>query len=248
LESLTHNNLDEAAGYASQGNGVFHATAWNHDGTVSDLLALNGFDSSLASGINDSGTVVGVSFSSQNLAVQSGFKWTQATGMQAIDGAATATSINSAGDISGMTPDSRAAIFTTEGTTINLGTLGDFSIALAVNDSRHAVGYSPLQSGGPVHAFFYNGVLQDLGTIQPGSNTTAASLNNADIVVGSSNLAGHSVPWVWSATTGMQDLNSLISPDSGWVLVTATSVDQEGSIVGAGIVAGAVHGFLLTPD
>jgi hypothetical protein len=90
--------------------------------------------------------------------------------------------------------------------------------------------------------------LQDLGTIQPGSNTTAVSVNNADIVVGDSNLAGHSAPWIWSATTGMQDLNSLISPDSGWVLATASSVDQDGNIVGAGSINGAIHGFMLTPD
>jgi hypothetical protein len=95
--------------------------------------------------------------------------------------------------------------------------------------------------------FLYNGVLQDLGTLQAGSNTVAVSVNNADIVVGSSNLAGHSLPFVWSATTGMQDLNSLISPDSGWVLATATSVDQDGNIVGAGGINGAIHGFMLVP-
>jgi probable HAF family extracellular repeat protein len=58
------NSLNQVVGYASEGNNVFHATLWDHDGTVSDLLTLNGFDSSLASGINDSGTIVGVSFSS----------------------------------------------------------------------------------------------------------------------------------------------------------------------------------------
>jgi hypothetical protein len=45
----------------------------------------------------------------------------------------------------------------------------------------------------------------------------------------------------------MQDLNSLISPDSGWVLATATSVDQDGNIVGAGDINGAIHGFILVP-
>ena len=235
------NNLDEATGYVSEGNGIFHASLWSHDGTVSDLLTLNGFDSSLASGINDSGTIVGVSFSSQNLGNQAGFRWTASTGMQAIDGAATATSVSRNGDASGMTTDSRAAIFTAEGKTINLGTLGDFSIATSLNDIRHAVGYSPTQSGGPVHAFFYNGVLQDLGTIQPGSNTVASSVNNADIVVGSSNLAGHSLPFVWSETTGMEDLNTLIS-DPAWTLVTATSIDQNGRIVGAGSINGQFMG------
>ena len=99
-----------------------------------------------------------------------------------------------------------------------------------------------------MHAFFYAGTLRDLGTLQAGSNTTAVSVNDADIVVGDSNLAGHSLPYVWSATTGMQDLNGLISADLGWVLATASSVDKDGNIVGAGAVGGAVYGFLLTPE
>jgi probable HAF family extracellular repeat protein len=243
------NNLDEAAGYTSEGNGVFHATAWNHDGTVSDLLTLNGFDSSLASGINDSGEMVGVSFSSQNLANEAGFRWTASTGMQAIDGSATANGINANGDIAGSTVNQLAAIFTATGTTINLGTLGDFSIAIAVNDIDHAVGYSPVQSGGPTHAFFYNGTtLQDLGSLQTGDRMVASSLNDSDLVVGTSNLNGNALAWVWSATTGIEDLNTLIPANSGWVLTVASGVDQNGNIVGAGVIGGAVHGFLLTPD
>jgi hypothetical protein len=68
------------------------------------------------------------------------FRWVASSGMQAIDGAASVSGISANEDMAGMTTDSRAAIFTTEGTTINLGTLGDFSIAISVNDSRHAVG------------------------------------------------------------------------------------------------------------
>jgi hypothetical protein len=45
----------------------------------------------------------------------------------------------------------------------------------------------------------------------------------------------------------MQDLNGLISPDSGWTLVTASGVDAIGEIVGAGGINGAIHGFMLVP-
>jgi uncharacterized membrane protein len=243
------NNLGDAAGYIPQGNGIFHAGLWNHDGTVFDLLTLNGFDSSLASGVNDAGEVVGVSFSSTDLSHQAGFKWTAATGIQAIEGAATTTSISRNGDISGMTTDSRAAIFTAAGETINLGTLGDFSLAGAVNDQRHAAGYSPLQVGGLVHAFFYNGtILQDLGSLQTGDNMLATSLNDSDLVVGQSNANGNALAWIWSATTGVEDLNTLIPADSGWVLTGASGVDVNGRIVGAGVINGVVHGFLLTPE
>jgi probable HAF family extracellular repeat protein len=244
------NGLDHpvVAGYVLQPDATTHATTWA-DGTVSDLLTLVGYDSSIATGINDQNEVVGSAFSLQNPANQVGFRWTSQTGIQAIDGSATALAVNKNGDIAGMTQNLRAAIFTASGTTIALGTLGDFSIAVAVNDQGHAVGMSPLTPGGKVHAFFYNGTtLQDLGTIQPGSNTVATSVNDNDLVVGSSNLAGNSLAFVWSATTGMQDLNSLISKDSGWTLVTASGISQDGTIVGAGVINGAVHGFLLTPE
>jgi probable HAF family extracellular repeat protein len=243
------NSTGQTVGYAPEGNGIFHATFWDH-GTTYDLLTLAGFDSSLASGINDSGTIVGVSFSSQNTANQAAFKWTQQTGMQAIEGAASVSGISANGDIAGMTTDSRAAIFTASGTTIALGTLGDFSLAGAVNNQGHACGMSPLVAGGQVHAFFYNGTtMQDIGTLQTGSNTVAPSINDSDLIVGSSNLAGHALPYVWSATTGMEDLNGLISNESGWLLVTASGIDSVGEISGAGqIVSGEIHGYLLTPE
>jgi probable HAF family extracellular repeat protein len=241
------NSHDQIVGYVSQPDLTSHATLWDH-GVVSDILTPVGYDSSIATGINDSGEVVGVAFSSQNLSHQAGFRWTSQTGIQLIDGAASASGENSSGDIAGTSLALRATIFTATGTTIDLGTLGDFSIAIAVNDQGHAVGYSPLQVGGLVHAFFYNGTMQDLGTLQAGSNTLAVSLNDSDLVIGVSNLAGHALPFVWSAAAGMEDLNSLISPDSGWVLATASSVDQEGNIAGAGGINGAIHGFMLTPD
>jgi probable HAF family extracellular repeat protein len=176
---------------------------------VTQLGTLPGFDSSIATGINDSEQVVGVSYSQQNPEHQAGFIWTAQTGMQVIEGAASASGINSLVDIAATSLALRAAIFTATGATIDLGTLGDFSVATSVHSKRNAVGYSPTQSGGPVHAFFYNGTMQDLGTMQVGSNTNATSVNDSDLVVGGSNLAGNSLAFVWSATTGIQDLNGL---------------------------------------
>jgi probable HAF family extracellular repeat protein len=244
-EASAINSSDQIVGYVMQSDGTPHATLWDH-GVVTDLGLLPGFDSSLATGINDAGEVVGIAYAFANPNNEAGFKWTQATGMQAIDGAATAGGINSRGDIAGMTPNLRAAIFSTTGT-ITLGTLGDFSLAGAVNNKGHAVGMSPLVSGGPVHAFFYAGTMQDLGTLQTGSNTLAVGINDNDLVIGVSNLAGHALPFVFSATTGMTDLNTLIT-DSTWTLATASGIDAAGDIVGAGVVGTEIHGFMLTPE
>ena len=46
----------------------------------------------------------------------------------------------------------------------------------------------------------------------------------------------------------MTDLNTLISPTSGWTLTVAAAINDSGSIVGTGINAAAqTHAFLLTP-
>jgi probable HAF family extracellular repeat protein len=242
------NSQGEVVGYVGDATPP-QAFLWNQ-GAITQLGALPGFDSSIATAINDAGEVVGIAYVFANPNNEVGFKWTQATGMQAIDGAATAGGVNAKGDIAGMTQNLRAAIFTASGTTIALGTLGDFSLAGAVNNQGHACGMSPLVAGGQVHAFFYNGTTsQDIGTLQAGSVTVAPSINDSDLIVGSSNLAGHALPYVWSATTGMEDLNGLISNESGWLLVTASGIDSVGEISGAGqIVSGEIHGYLLTPE
>jgi hypothetical protein len=113
----------------------------------------------------------------------------------------------------------------------------------------HAVGYSPLISGGPVHGFFWDGKgLQDLGTLTSGDFVIAHGINDADLVVGHD---GNAVvgfrAFVWSSASGMIDLNGLIS-DPAWRLLDATGIDQAGKIVGAGVVSGATHGFMLIPE
>ena len=45
----------------------------------------------------------------------------------------------------------------------------------------------------------------------------------------------------------LQDLNTLISSTSGWVLNSATGINIWGQIVGSGTLNGQSHGFLLTP-
>jgi probable HAF family extracellular repeat protein len=140
------NSTDQIVGYTTQSDRTLHATLWDH-GIVTDLGLLAGFDMSVANRINDSGEVVGNVFSSQNSANQSGFKWTQQTGMQAIDGSANALGINTKGDIAEMTQSLQAAVFTATGMTIALGTLGDFSVATSINNAGHAAGYPPASFG-----------------------------------------------------------------------------------------------------
>jgi hypothetical protein len=54
-------------------------------------------------------------------------------------------------------------------------------------------------------------------------------------------------PFIWSQRSGMRDLNTLISANSGWVLNSVTGINFWGQIVGSGTLNGQPHGFLLTP-
>jgi hypothetical protein len=51
---------------------------------------------------------------------------------------------------------------------------------------------------------------------------------------------------LWSNGTAT-DLNSLVNAASGWVLLSANSINDSGQIVGDGIFNGQKEAFLLTP-
>ena len=84
--------------------------------------------------------------------------------------------------------------------------------------------------------------------------SSAADINESNQVVGTSRLVTqltslydpaqyHAFLW---ENARMNDLNTLIPVDSGWILTTATAINDQGDIVGSGLVNGQVHGFLLT--
>ena len=45
----------------------------------------------------------------------------------------------------------------------------------------------------------------------------------------------------------MTDLNSVITPGSGWTLNWATAINNAGQITGEGTINGQLHAFLLEP-
>jgi probable HAF family extracellular repeat protein len=205
---------------------TFHAFVWGPtSGPMIDLLTLGGQDS-VAYGINAAGQIAGAS---QNLAQREhGTLWTR----------------NAAGQY----------VLT------DLGTLpsGDWSYAFAINDSTRMVGVAQSNRGNnSFHAVRWDPsgggfAIADLGTLGAGRNSEALAVNSSGVIVG------------WSSTDALDtlslrrafifrnntllDLNTLLSPIvTGWVLLRADGINNQGQIVGEGLQNGVPRLFVLTP-
>jgi uncharacterized membrane protein len=153
------------------------------------------------------------------------------------------------------------------GDEIDLGSLPGYrdSIAMAINDHDDVVGYSSKPANGddrcrgcladetPLDGVMIlppNGLamLWKSGSrfsldVLPGAKSGAAlGINDEDVVVGTS--GGRAVLW---RNGNIKDLNASISPRSGWLLSRAQGVNNSGWIVGVGMLHGVRHGFALVP-
>ena len=122
------------------------------------------------------------------------------------------------------------------------------SYAYDINNTNQVVGDG--QTSSPFYeAFLYdNYTLHPLGFISGGSFRHAYSINDEGVIAGSvldSNYQTLAVIW---RDYIIKDLNTLISPDSGWVLRIARDINNSGEIVGLGTRYGTGRIFLLKPN
>lgn len=133
------------------------------------------------------------------------------------------------------------------GIAFDLGTLGgENSQAFDINNLRQVVGVADTAGGQP-HAFLFQvneaGAVTsrfNLGTLD-GRSSYAHAINENGVVVGTSGFRA----FKWESGV-MTDLNSLLPPNSGWVLEVANGINLEGSIVGQGRHQGLSRAFLLS--
>jgi probable HAF family extracellular repeat protein len=181
----------------------------------------------------------------------------------------TGVEINGSGQIAGgistwdgRSPEFHAALLD-RGGVHDLGTLGGHTAEVTgLNNAGWVVGGSDVAGsaddiGIPVrHPFLYRpGVgMTDLGMLASHPLLTysmALDVNDRGQVVGFQ--AGHReygvVPFLYDAASGLVDLNDLLDPitGAGWVIQTATGINNRGQITGTGMVNGVSRAYLLTP-
>lgn len=136
--------------------------------------------------------------------------------------------------------------------------------AADINNSNMIVGTTGSNSstGEYATAFLYDGnTVVSLGTLpsngpgsEPGLTSSAYDINDLNQVVGTS--------WLVTANTSlndpskyhaflwengqMSDLNDMTQLPDGWILTSASAINEYGDIVGVGLNNGVTHGFLLT--
>jgi probable HAF family extracellular repeat protein len=250
------NDSDEVVGFSKNSQNVYHAFLWTKKTGMIALRKLPGGTTNSASSINASGLIVGASDFRGSNGNQHAVLWTADGKIQdlgTLPGAPSAQGggINSHDEVCGNSSSSgQLAGFTwtkAHGMKALRGFSGGGTVAFLINDSGIVVGNAMTSSFR--HPVLWNraGQIRDLGTL-PGGFGTAFGVNDLNQVVGYSTTASNDPhAFIWSAKSGIQDLNDLIPANSGWVLVWASAINKAGQITGWGIVNGENHAYLLTP-
>ncbi len=232
-----------------------HAFFYSGSGSLIDLGTLGGA-ASIANGINDKSQIVGGAETASG--AWDGALWTvSGTTVTTVDlGQFAAGAINNLGQIAGVCQQTgHGGVYSiSSGSITDIGTLGGaLCQPTAISDSGYVVGFAETPTSG--YAFLYSlhtGVLTNLGN--PASmawGSVATGVNDQGQVVGGYNLdasGAQSVPFIYTQAGGMQNLNNLIDPSSGWTIYDAAGINDAGEIVGSGVnPQGRLDACLLTP-
>ena len=117
--------------------------------------------------------------------------------------------------------------------------------AADINDSRVIVGTN---GNNTAYTLAYDtGDLTILPVLEGGLRSSANDINEYNQVVGSSESTAGNRAVLWDENGGIVDLNEGLSTD-GWVLTSATAINDNGDITGTGTLNGVASGFLLTTN
>jgi probable HAF family extracellular repeat protein len=129
--------------------------------------------------------------------------------------------------------------------------------ANAINDAGEIVGFGVFSNGASDAYLWKDGAVTDLGTLVGDCFSQAFAINSAGQVVGQSfSCVSDTVRTFLWENGSMVDLNALIPPNSGFQLVEATAINDQGEIAGDAAPPGCPnsndascgHAFVLIPD
>ncbi|MGE3818515.1 MAG: PEP-CTERM sorting domain-containing protein [Isosphaeraceae bacterium] len=145
----------------------------------------------------------------------------------------------------------RAFVTTVGGPLVDLGTLGGAgasSYATAINKEGVIAGYAGDANGFRAFKTRPDGTLQDLGALPGASSMTASGINARGDVVGTAASGGIGRAFLHTDLDGLVDLNLLLDANSGWILNTATGINDQGQITGTGQYRGQTLAYRLDPS
>jgi probable HAF family extracellular repeat protein len=229
--------------------------------TLGSLGSTSGF-TGVATAINDFGVTVGISYLSSG--VRHGFVYRNGamSDLGSLGGYSGALGINRAGTavgFSSVSPDGfQRAVIWGNNSILDISN-GFESQARAINDFDQVVGETTTLTGTQEAFRWSNGTSENLGTLTPGRNSEAFSINNEGDIVGTAeaissiNFETNPITHVVTITTNyhnhaflysngsMLDLNSVISTNSGWELYYAFGINNSDQILGWGSMDGGEH-------
>jgi probable HAF family extracellular repeat protein len=218
---------------------VTHAFVWTAAAGMRDIGTLGG-DYSSGQSINESGQIAGESKIGTGATLA--FRFTEGAGMISL------------GTLSGGTRSSGYGI-------------NNSGQVVGESDTGPIVGFPRLKGQGPIVGFprlkgrsfgeigegpraflWTEGVgMRDLGDLGGGTSRATAISNNGVVVGWSYVIDGAFRAFRWTQAEGMINLNTLLPPNSGWVLLEAYGVNDNGQITGNGLRNGFIHAFRLNP-
>jgi probable HAF family extracellular repeat protein len=216
---------------------------------------LDGDTGGEAKGINDSGQVVGGTL----LAGNSGGRavlWQNGTVQDLSillprgNDQSIAAAINNSSQIVVNANGSDAYLVSGDTATPITGPAGTYFVAgSAINDQGEVAGVA-YTAPGQGHAFTWsNGTMNvapAFSDISPFEDHPTAINDDGTVVVFYISSEGMRA-FIWDGSNEIADLNSLIDPNSGWILDVAWGINDSGDIVGLGYLDGQREGFLLVP-
>jgi hypothetical protein len=245
------------SGMAGGSANGFQAVIWSSIGAIQQLprIPVVSYES-WVQGLNNSGMAAGEATNGSDRT--DAFRWSSSGGMQDL-GIGLGRAINGAGDEVGQNANGDPCVWPIAGTMIDLSPPGGRQpgTAFAINSSGVVVGEADKTVvGGFNGAFRWTSVtgMTNLGLL-PGTNKgQALGVNDGEQIVGIcvSQIPGFpdvDKPFLWTSTSGMVNLNSLLDSSSkSWTIQYAGAINNSGEIAGYGIgSSGLRQALLLVP-